>query len=81
MMMMMMMMMMMGSGQGHIMREGLQGFARAALAGGIPCLLATKWSIPTKESMMLMTRVYAFMAINKVRRPAGPLRNSNTKDM
>ena len=30
------------SGRGRRMREGVQGFARAALAGGIPCLLASK---------------------------------------
>ena len=48
------------------MNEGLQGFARTALAGGIPCLLASKWNIPTVESLILMTRVYAFMAMNKV---------------
>ena len=48
------------------MNEGLQGFARTALAGGIPCLLASKWNVPTVESIILMTRVYAFMAMNKV---------------
>lgn len=48
------------------MREGVQGFGRTALAGGIPCLLASKWNIPTVESIILMTRVYAFMAVNKV---------------
>ena len=52
------------------MREGVQGFARTALAGGIPCLLASKWNIPAKESMILMTRVYAFMALNKVEQSA-----------
>ena len=48
------------------MSEGVQGFARAALAGGIPCLLSSKWNIPAKESIILMTRVYAFMALHKV---------------
>ena len=48
------------------MGEGVQGFARTALAGGIPCLLASKWNVPAKESIILMTRVYAFMALNKV---------------
>ena len=50
------------------MREGVQGFGRAALAGGIPCLLASKWSVPTNESVILITRIYAFMAENKVRK-------------
>ena len=50
------------------MSEGVQGFARAALAGGIPCLLETKWNIPAKESIILMTRAYAYMAVNKVRK-------------
>ena len=63
------------------MGEGVQGFARTALAGGIPCLVATKWNIPAKESIMLMTRVYAFMAMNKVRRVIGPLGNWNVKQM
>ena len=53
-------------GRGHHMREGVQGFARAALAGGIPCLLASKWNVPVKESIILMTRVYAYMAMHKV---------------
>ena len=53
-------------GRGHHMGEGVQGFGRTALAGGIPCLLASKWDVPAKESIILMTRVYAFMALNKV---------------
>ena len=53
-------------GRGHHMREGVQGFARAALVGGIPCLLASKWNIPIKESIILMTKFYVFMAKNKV---------------
>ena len=64
--------MLVSSGSGHNAREGVLGFARAALAGGIPCLLATKWNIPAKESLILMTRVYAYMAVNKVRELAGP---------
>ena len=54
------------------MSEGVQGFGRAALAGGIPCLVASKWNIPAVESVMLMTGVYAYMAMNKVRKAAGP---------
>ena len=50
----------------HHTNEGVQGFARAALAGGIPCLLATKWSIPAKEGIILMARAYAIMVANKV---------------
>ena len=72
-------MMMEDSGRGLVKREGVQGFARTALAGGIPCLLAAKWNIPAKESMMLMTRVYAYMALNKVRKATRPLRNSERK--
>ena len=53
-------------GRGHRIHEGMQGLARAALAGGIPCLLVPKWNIPAKESIILMMRVYAFMAMNKV---------------
>ena len=53
------------------MREGVQDFARAALAGGIPYLLASKWSVLVKESMTLMTRFYVYMPMNKVREP-GP---------
>ena len=49
------------------MGEGLQGFARAVLAGGVPCLLAPKWDTPVEESIILMMRVYAFMASDKVR--------------
>ena len=56
----------MSPGRGFHMREGVHGFARAALAGGIPCLLASKWNIPAKESIILMTRFYAFMAANEV---------------
>ena len=48
------------------MSEGVQGFGRTALAGGIPCLLASKWNVPAKETIILMTRVYIFMALNKV---------------
>ena len=59
----------MGSGRGHHMSEGVQGFARAALAGGIPCLLASKWNTVAQESIILMTRVYAFMAMRMVREP------------
>ena len=62
----MMMMTMSSPGRGLHKREGVQGFARTALAGGIPCLLASKWNVPAKESIILMTRVYAFMAANKV---------------
>ena len=58
------------SGRGYHRREGVQGFARAALAGGIPCLVATKWVIPMKESIILMTLFYYFMALNKVRASA-----------
>ena len=58
--------MIMSPGRGLYRREGVQGFARAALAGGIPCLLASKWNVPAKESIILMTRVYAFMALDKV---------------
>ena len=54
------------SGCGHHLGEGVQGFAQAALAGGIPCLVAAKWNIPAKESIILLTRMYAFMAANKV---------------
>ena len=46
----------------------MQGFARAAQVGGIPCLLASKWNIPIKESIILMTMIYVFMAENKVGR-------------
>ena len=53
--------------RGHGIGEGLQGFTRAVLAGGVPCLLAPKWNIPVEESTVLMMRVYAFMAMNKVR--------------
>ena len=53
-------------GRGHHMSEGVQGFGRTALAGGIPCLLASKWNVPAKETIILMTRVYIFMALNKV---------------
>ena len=53
------------------MGEGVQGFGRTALAGGIPCLLASKWDVPAKESIILMTRVYAFMALNKVGQSVG----------
>ena len=45
----------------------MQDLAQAALAGGIPCVLAPKWTIPAKESILLITRVYALMAVNKVR--------------
>ena len=55
----------MGSGHGHHMSGGVQGFARAGLVGGIPHLLASKWNILAKESIFLMTRIYAFMASNK----------------
>ena len=48
------------------MSEGVHGFARAALAGGIPCLLASKWNVPAKESIMLMVRFYGCMVVNKV---------------
>ena len=48
------------------MREGLQGFGRTALAGGIPCLLASKWNVPVKESIVLMRQIYTYMAMNKV---------------
>ena len=59
------------SGNGRHMNEGVQSFARAALAGGIPCLLATKWNVPRKESIILMSRIYAHMAVNKVRESTG----------
>ena len=49
------------------MREGLQGFARAALAGGYPCLVASKWDVPANESVMLMRSFYGHMALNRVR--------------
>ena len=52
------------------MGEGVQGFARTALAGGIPCLLATKWDVSAKESVMLVTQIYTFMALNRVRKAA-----------
>ena len=58
-------------GRGHYRREGVQGFAQTALAGGIPCLLASKWNVPAKESIILMTRVYAFMAENKAGQSVG----------
>ena len=45
----------------------MQGFARAAQTGGIPCLIAAKWDIPARESIILLTRMYALMAMNKVR--------------
>lgn len=50
----------------HTVHEGVQGFGRAALMGGVPCLLASKWNVPTKECILLMARVYAYMALNKV---------------
>lgn len=48
--------------------EGIHGFARAMLSGGIPCLIASKWDVPTRESIELMVRFYAHMAINRVRK-------------
>ena len=59
------------SGRVRHMSEGVQGFAQAALAGGVPCLLASKWNIPLEESIILMTRAYTFMAENKVRDSQG----------
>ena len=59
------------SGRGVAKREGVQGFARAALAGGIPCLLATKWHVPVRESITLINRIYTSMATHKVRRRSG----------
>lgn len=56
----------MQSARGHSIGEGLQGFARAVLAGGVPCLLAPKWNTSIEESTVLMMRVYAFMASDKV---------------
>ena len=47
------------------MKEGVQGFAQAALMGGTPCLLASKWIIPVKESIALVTLIYSFMAKSK----------------
>lgn len=55
-----------GPGRGIRKKEGVQGFARAALAGGIPCLLATKWNIPLREGVALMTHVLVTMAEQKV---------------
>ena len=57
------------------MREGLQGFGQTALAGGIPCLLASKWNVLVNESIILMRQVYAYMAMNKVRELAMFLKN------
>ena len=54
------------SGRGLQMKKGVQGFAQTVLADNISCLLAPKWKIPAKESIILMTRLYAFMAMNKV---------------
>lgn len=51
------------------MSEGVQGFDRAARAGGIPCVLTAKWNIPSRESMFLMVQFYAFMVENKVGQP------------
>ena len=61
------MLLMRNSGCGHNVSEGVQGFGRTVLAGGIPCLLASKWAVPTAESIILTTRIYAFMVMNKVR--------------
>ena len=65
----------MDPGRGHHMREGLQGFGRTALAGGIPCLLASKWNVPVKESIVLMRHIYTHMAMNKVRESATVVKN------
>ena len=54
------------TGRGQHLREGLQGFARAALAGGFPCLLASKWDVPAQESVILMRNFYAHMALERV---------------
>lgn len=48
------------------MREGVQGFARATLAGGCPCLIATKWDVPVYESIQLMIEFYIRMSVDKV---------------
>ena len=48
------------------MGEGVQGFARAVLAGGCPCLLATKWDVAVVPSLWLMMEFYARMAADKV---------------
>lgn len=47
------------------MNEGVQGYARAALAGGIPCLLASKWDINARDSIHLMATTYIYMAVRR----------------
>ena len=51
---------------GHRVSEGAQGFIRAALASGTPCLLAPKWNISSEGRDNLMTRVWTFILLNKV---------------
>ena len=53
-------------GHGLVKKEEVQGLGRAALAGGIPCLLAAKWNISCEERTALMTRVLTSMAANGV---------------
>lgn len=54
------------AGLGRRLHEGLQGFARALLAGGCPCILASKWNVPVYEAVRLMMEFYGQMVADEV---------------